>query len=77
MQSPGGLHLVDKYNDNQMLYRVIATGPGRLLKNGDYLPIESRVGDRILCHAFQGTRFTFEDKRKIIDAGDVMMVLPP
>jgi len=73
-KSRGGIHLVDNYNDNQMLFEVLDVGPGRRVK-GSLLPPEVSVGDRIIAHSFQSNVHVFDDGRKIIDADGVMLVL--
>lgn len=47
--SPGGILLVQSYQDDQMRYRVLAVGPGRKLKDGSILPPEVQPGDHVLA----------------------------
>jgi len=76
MVSPGGLHMVERYvNNKQVLYSVLAVGPGRKLKNETRVPVEVKPDDRVIAHSFSGTQHTFEDGSKIIDANEVMMIV--
>ena len=56
-------------------YRVISAGPGRKLKNGSVVPPEPQPGDRIALRAYCDS-VKLDDGTSIVDADDVMMILP-
>jgi co-chaperonin GroES (HSP10) len=53
LQTESGLHLVDRYLDDRMQYRVLGIGPGKRLKGGTILPIEVAPGMNVLIPRLQ------------------------
>lgn len=72
--SPGGIVLVDRYQDDRMQYTVVAIGPGRRLKDGCRLLPEVRPGDRCLCHTARINKQVLPDGRILVDADQILMV---
>lgn len=49
----GGLHIPDNAGkpwENDRLGTVMAVGPGRFNEKGERVPMQVKVGDRVLCH---------------------------
>jgi chaperonin GroES len=46
--------------------KVIAVGTGRIEKDGTRIPLEIKVGDRVLFGRYAGTEVKIEDKEHII-----------
>lgn len=77
LTSRGGLHLVERYQDNKQ-FRVVAAGPGRIVRRrgkADRLEApEVQPGDHVLINQYYGNKMAFEDGsgRIIIDAADIL-----
>ncbi len=56
---------------------VLAVGPGRLLDNGQRVPVDVKVGDRVVFAKYAGTEFKTEDEEEfiIISEKDIMAVV--
>jgi len=76
--SEGGIHLVDRYQDDAKQWVVLAVGPGYRTKKGTLVSPEIKVGDRVLFNPQlpDGIRHVFEDGSRwtIVDASRIEMV---
>ncbi len=55
---------------------VIAVGPGRKSEDGEYLPMEVKVGDKVLYGKYSGTELKLDGEvYLIIKESDVLAVL--
>jgi len=76
--SVGGIVFMERYRDDEMQWRVLAAGPGRLVrKKGKpdvFIPVEVEPCDHVLTPMVHGNRLAFEDgsKRLIIDADEII-----
>lgn len=58
-----GIILPDSVNkERPMLYEVIAVGPGRHDKNGNFVKIELSAGDKVISGQYSGDDIKIEDK---------------
>lgn len=55
-RTPGGLYIPECARDirNSQLADVVCVGPGRLLRNGERVPVQVKPGDRIYYHRDAG-----------------------
>jgi chaperonin GroES len=68
----GGLYIPDTAKEKPTQGEVIAVGPGRYEK-GERIPVDLKVGDKVIYGKYSGTPFTVEgDEVIIIKAGDVL-----
>ena len=68
----GGLYIPDTAKEKPTQGEVIAVGPGRFEK-GERVPVDLKVGDKVIYGKYSGTPFTVEgDEVIIIKAGDVL-----
>jgi chaperonin GroES len=68
----GGLYIPDTAKEKPTQGEVIAAGPGRMEK-GERVPMELRVGDKVLYGKYSGTPFQLgDDEVIIIKASDVL-----
>ena len=68
----GGLYIPDTAKEKPTQGEVIAVGPGRFEK-GARVPMELKVGDKVLYGKYSGTPFTLDgDEVIIIKASDVL-----
>lgn len=45
---------------------VLAVGPGRTLENGQKVPLEVKVGDKVIFSKYAGTEVKLEDEEVLI-----------
>ncbi len=71
----GGLYIPDTAKEKPTQGEVLAVGPGRFEK-GERVPVDLKVGDRVLYGKYSGTPFTInDDEVMILKASDVLAKL--
>ena len=64
---PSGIILPDTAKEKPQEGEVVAVGPGRATEDGKArVPMEIKVGDRIIYSKFAGTEYKDEDKEYLI-----------
>lgn len=61
-----GIVLPDTAKEKPQEGKVIAVGPGDRDEDGKRIPIELKVGDRVLYQKYAGTEFKHEDEEFLI-----------
>jgi chaperonin GroES len=61
----GGLYIPDTAKEKPMQGEVVAVGPGRVEK-GEKIPLELKVGDRVLYGKYSGTEVKIDDEEILI-----------
>lgn len=56
----GGLVIPDSAKEKPQLANVIAVGEGKLLDNGERLPLEVSVGDKVVFEKYAGTEIKYQ-----------------
>jgi chaperonin GroES len=68
----GGLYIPDTAKEKPTQGEIIAVGPGRFEK-GARVPMDLKVGDKVIYGKYSGTPFTIEGQEvMIIKASDVL-----
>lgn len=71
-----GVLLAQKYQDDQMRWRVLAVGWGRIQrkkgKPDRHIPIELQAGDFVITPLIHGFKHKFPDGRIIIEADEII-----
>ena len=62
----GGIIIPDTAKEKPMEGKVVAVGKGRVEKDGKTIPLQVKVGDRILFGKYAGTEIKIEDKEHVI-----------
>jgi len=71
----GGLYIPDTAKEKPTQGEVIAVGPGRVEK-GTRVPMDLKVGDKVIYGKYSGTPFTVEAEEVIIiKASDILAKL--
>lgn len=71
----GGLYIPDTAKEKPTQGEVLAVGPGRIEK-GERIPMEVKVGDKVLYGKYSGTNLTLEGEEVvIIKASDILAKL--
>jgi chaperonin GroES len=66
-RGPGGIIIPDTAKEKPQFGEVVAAGPGKRLNSGATVPLEVRVGDRIVFGKFAGTDV-------VLDAEDYLIL---
>ena len=75
-RSAGGVFLPDTAKEKPQEGKVLAIGSGRTLDNGTKVPMEVKVGDRILYSKYSGSEVKIEGTEYlIISEKDVLAIL--
>ena len=61
----GGLYIPDTAKEKPIQGEIIAVGPGRIEK-GEKVPMELRVGDRVIYGKYSGTQVELEGEEIIL-----------
>ena len=59
-QMRGGLYIPDTAKEKPQQGEIIAVGPGKFDDKGNRLPVEVKVGDKVLYGKYSGTEVTVE-----------------
>ena len=71
----GGLYIPDTAKEKPQQGEIVAVGPGRFEK-GDRVPMELKVGQKVLYGKYSGTEVTLDDEEYlIIKESDVLAVI--
>ena len=71
-----GLVIPDTAKEKPQEGEVIAVGPGRVDDNGNRIPIDVSVGDRVIYSKYGGTEVKFgADEFLVLSARDVLAVV--
>jgi chaperonin GroES len=66
MKLASGIVLPDTASEKPMHGEVLAVGSGRMLDNGTKVPMEVKVGDKVLYSKFGGTDIKINDEDLLI-----------
>jgi chaperonin GroES len=71
----GGLYIPDTAKEKPQQGEIVAVGPGRVEK-GARVPMDLKVGQRVLYGKYSGTEVTLDDQQLlIVKESDVLAVL--
>ena len=74
--SPGGIVIPDSVAEKPDQGAVVAVGKGKILKSGQVLPCDVKVGDKILFGKYSGTEVKVEGEDLVVmREEDVMAVI--
>lgn len=65
-QKRGNIIIPDTAREKPMEGKVIAVGAGRVEKDGKRIPMEVKVGDRVLFGKYSGTEIKIDDHEHVI-----------
>ncbi len=71
-----GLVIPDSAREKPQQGEVLAVGPGRMDEDGDRMPMDVKVGDKVLYSRYGGTELHFEGEDYIImSARDILAII--
>lgn len=62
----GGIVLPETAKEKPQQGKVLAVGPGDRDEDGDYIPMDVKVGDRVLFAKYSGTEVKIDGKKLLI-----------
>jgi len=65
-KTKGGIILPDTAKEKPVVGEVVAVGPGRKADDGKLVPMEVKVGDKVLYGKYSGTEVTLDGKEFLI-----------
>jgi chaperonin GroES len=65
-QKVGGIIVPDSAKEKPTEAEVVAVGSGRVLENGDRLPLAVKAGDKVLIGKWSGTEVKIEGQEYLI-----------
>ena len=75
-QMRGGLYIPDTAKEKPQQGEIIAVGPGKFDDKGNRVPMDVKVGDKVLYGKYSGTEVTLDDAQYLIlRESDVLAVL--
>ena len=75
-KTPGGIIIPDTAKEKPQEGEVVAVGPGRIDDNGNRVPLDVAVGDRVIYSKYGGTEVKFgADEYLVLSARDVLAVV--
>ncbi|MDT8324363.1 MAG: co-chaperone GroES [Bacteroidota bacterium] len=57
-KTAGGLYIPDSAKEKPQQGEIVAVGPGKLSDDGKQIPMEVKVGDKVLYGKYSGTEVT-------------------
>ena len=75
-QTASGLYIPDNAKEKPQQGEVLAVGPGRRDDKGERIPMDVKVGDRVLYSKYGGTEVHYEgEDYLIVGARDILAIL--
>ena len=65
-KSAGGIILPDSAQEKPMIGKIAAVGTGKVLDNGKVIPLEVKVGDKVLYGKYAGSEVKIEGEKFLI-----------
>jgi chaperonin GroES len=65
-KTKGGIILPDTAKEKPVVGEVVAVGPGKVTDDGKKVPMEVKVGDKVLYGKYSGTEVTVEGEEYLI-----------
>jgi chaperonin GroES len=62
----GGIVLPDTAKEKPQEGEIIAVGPGRMGEDGKRIPLDVKVGDRVVYAKYAGTELKYEDEDYLV-----------
>ncbi|RMG59434.1 MAG: co-chaperone GroES [Deltaproteobacteria bacterium] len=74
-KTKGGIIIPDTAKEKPQEGEVIAVGDGRVLENGEKVPLSVKVGDRVLFSKYAGTEIKIEGEEHLILREDDILAI--
>jgi chaperonin GroES len=71
----GGIIIPDTAKEKPMEGKVLAVGNGKVLENGTKVPLDVKVGDKILFGKYSGTEIKIDGEEVVIVREDEVLAI--
>lgn len=76
-KTKGGLYVPDTAKEKPVWGEVVAAGPGKTSDDGKKIPMEVKVGDKVLYGKYSGTEITVDGQEVLImRESDLFAIMP-
>lgn len=76
-KTKSGIVLPDTAKEKPQMGKVLAVGPGKLLDNGEKVPLEVKVGDKVLFAKYAGTEVKLDgEEYMVLKESDILAIIP-
>ena len=76
-RTKGGIIVPDTAKEKPVWGEVVAAGPGRVADDGKTVPMQVKVGDKVLYGKYSGTEVTVDgDDLLIMRESDIFAIMP-
>lgn len=76
-KTKGGIIVPDTAKEKPVWGEVVAAGPGRTTDEGKHIPMEVKVGDKVLYGKYSGTEITIDGEEMLImRESDIFALMP-
>jgi chaperonin GroES len=65
-KTKGGIYLPDTAKEKPQEGEIVAVGPGKMTDDGKRIPMEVKVGDRVIYSKYGGSEIKIDDVEMII-----------
>lgn len=72
-KTKGGIIIPDSAKEKPMEGKIVAVGNGKTLKDGKVMPLQVKVGDRILFAKYAGTEIKIDGSEHLILSEDEIL----
>ena len=74
-KSRGGIIIPDTAKEKPQRGKVVAAGPGKMGEDGKRIPMDVKVGDRVLFGKYAGNEIKIEDVEHVVmHADDILCI---
>mgnify|MGYP005839768177 CR=1 FL=1 len=74
-KTAGGIILPDTAKEKPKQGKVLALGEGKLLENGQRIPFQVKVGDRVLFSSYAGNEVQIDGKEYLVMSEDDILAV--
>ena len=75
-QTASGLYIPDNAKEKPQQGEVLAVGPGRRDDKGERIPMDVKVGDKVLMSKYSGTQVKVDgEEYTILRQGDILAIV--
>ncbi len=75
-KTKGGIIIPDSAKEKPLEGTVVAIGSGKVLKNGKSMPLDVKVGDKVLFGKYSGTEVKLDgEEHTLLREDDILAVL--
>jgi len=74
-KNEGGIIIPDTAKEKPIQGKVIAVGKGKIMKNGDVIPLDVKKGDRVLFSKYGGTEVKIDGEEHLLMREDDILAV--